>query len=97
MISSIARRAILSKPAFNMGAVRAYTEGATGAPRPEQGGSDAFNKRERAQEDYYVRQHEAEKLKALREELQKAKEERQKSDDNIEKLNKEIDQLKNGN
>lgn len=54
---------------FSMSAIRA-AEGDTGAPRS--GGAaqgDAFTKREQASEDYYVRQHEKEKLEALKKKI----------------------------
>lgn len=46
---------------------RFYAEGDLGAPRSS--GSDSFNKREKANEDYYVREHEKQKLQQLREEI----------------------------
>lgn len=79
MSSTLAiRRALLSTRSVNF--VRMYTEGATGATRPE-GSSDAFSKREKAQEDLYIKQHEKEQLAALREALKKQKEQL----DNLEK------------
>lgn len=65
---TINRRSVQS----SLTAVRFYTEGATGAPRANS--PDAFNKREQAQEDYYVRQEEKRKLAALKEALKKQKE-----------------------
>lgn len=50
-------------------AVRCYSEaGSTGAPRND-GSEDNFTQRERAQEDYYVRQHEKEQLELLKKQL----------------------------
>ncbi|GAA6021959.1 hypothetical protein JCM10207_002619 [Rhodosporidiobolus poonsookiae] len=43
-----------------------------GAPSGK--GQDSFNKREKAQEENYVRQHEQEKLAALRKSIQASKE-----------------------
>ncbi|KAK7205678.1 mitochondrial ATPase inhibitor, IATP family protein [Myxozyma melibiosi] len=75
MISSVSRIAARRAPVARLFA-RAYSsEGATGSVRPggEKSG-DSFQKREAAQENLYVRQVEAEKLKALREALKKQRE-----------------------
>lgn len=50
-------------------------------------GKDAFNDREKAQESAYIKKHEAEQLKALKEQLDKQKE-------TIDKLSDEIKGLK---
>ncbi|KAK9368114.1 mitochondrial ATPase inhibitor, IATP-domain-containing protein [Lipomyces kononenkoae] len=74
MLSSVTRVAVRNSGA-RLPSIRFYSEGATGAPRS--GGekqSDTFTKREKAQEDLYVRQVEAQKLKALREALKKQRE-----------------------
>lgn len=60
-------------------AVRLYSEGSTGAPRTD-GSTDAFIKREKAQEDLYIKQHEKEQLAQLREQLKQ----QQKKIDNLE-------------
>ncbi|ODV74981.1 uncharacterized protein CYBJADRAFT_166752 [Cyberlindnera jadinii NRRL Y-1542] len=65
--------------------MRFYTAGATGATRQD-GSTDAFNKREKAQEDLYIRQHEKEQLEALKESLKKQKE-------SLDELEKKIDDL----
>lgn len=55
--------------AFSMSAIRA-AEGDAGAPRS--GGaaaSDSFTKREQANEDYYVKQQERQKLEALKKKI----------------------------
>ncbi|KAH3685528.1 hypothetical protein WICPIJ_003498 [Wickerhamomyces pijperi] len=70
MSSTLTIRRALSR---SVNFVRMYSEGATGATRPA-GSSDAFTKREKAQEDLYVKQHEKEQLAALRESLKKQKE-----------------------
>lgn len=49
--------------------------------------NDAFSDREKAQENVYVKKHEAEQLKALREKLQQQKE-------SINKLENEINNIK---
>lgn len=54
---------------FSMSAIRA-AEGDTGAPRT--GGAaqgDSFTKREQANEDYYVKQQERQKLEALKKKI----------------------------
>ncbi|KAK9487452.1 mitochondrial ATPase inhibitor, IATP-domain-containing protein [Lipomyces starkeyi] len=74
MLSSFTRVAVRSSTS-RLASIRFYSEGATGAPRP--GGeksADSFTKREKAQEDLYVRQVEAQKLKALRDALKKQRE-----------------------
>ncbi|KAK9237748.1 mitochondrial ATPase inhibitor, IATP-domain-containing protein [Lipomyces kononenkoae] len=74
MLSSVTRVAVRNSGA-RLASIRFYSEGATGAPRPggeKQG--DTFTKREKAQEDLYVRQLEAQKLKALRDALKKQRE-----------------------
>ncbi|KAA8905028.1 hypothetical protein TRICI_005356 [Trichomonascus ciferrii] len=86
LLNTIARRSVARAPTM----ARFYSEGATGSPRNEQS-ADAFNKRERATEDYYFHQHEAEKLKALKATLSKAKEEKAASEQKIEAVQKEID------
>lgn len=78
-----ARRALtIAKPARF---VRMYSEGATGSTRSD-GSSDSFTKREKAQEDFYVKKHQAEQLAALREQLAKQKEQ---IDELTQKISKE--------
>ncbi|SCU99137.1 LAFA_0G22210g1_1 [Lachancea sp. 'fantastica'] len=60
-------------------AARFYTDGSTGSPRGESA-DDAFSKRERAQEDYYVRKHEKELLAQLKQKVS----EQQKKIDHLE-------------
>ncbi|CDO54170.1 hypothetical protein DV451_003784 [Geotrichum candidum] len=67
--------------------VRFYTEGATGAPRPA-GSADSFNKREKAQEDLYVRQLEKERIAALRKSLKEQRDHLDKIEDQIDQLSK---------
>ncbi|ODQ53449.1 hypothetical protein SAICODRAFT_18936 [Saitoella complicata NRRL Y-17804] len=63
-----------------LGSVRTYAiDQGSGAP-------DAMNKREKAQEDMYMRNREAEKLKKLRESLSKQKE-------HIADIEKQLDEL----
>ncbi|CCK68731.1 ATPase inhibitor KNAG_0B02890 [Huiozyma naganishii CBS 8797] len=65
---------------------RWYTAGSTGAPR---GGSneDSFTKREKANEDYYIKQHEKEQLRNLRQQLEQNRKQ-------IENLEGQIAELK---
>ncbi|OBT89139.1 hypothetical protein VE02_01678 [Pseudogymnoascus sp. 03VT05] len=63
---------------------RAMGAGDTGAVRPS-GQTDAFQKREKAQEDYAIRQREKEKLLDLKKRLEK-------SQDHIKKLEQDIDE-----
>ncbi|CCE61399.1 hypothetical protein TPHA_0A03220 [Tetrapisispora phaffii CBS 4417] len=67
--------------------IRLYTEGATGAPRSE-GGGDSFTKREKANEDYFIRQHEKEQLAELRNQLQKQQKKLDQIESKIEQLSK---------
>lgn len=83
MLSRTALRTVRTVRPSRLAVGRFYSEGDTGAPRSAQEGADAFRSREKAQEDYYIRQHEADKLKALREQLNAAK-------DQIERLDQEI-------
>lgn len=66
-----ARRALTAVPR-RIVSVRAYTDGATGAPRTD-GSGDSFTKREKAQEDFFIRKHQAEQIAALKEQLAKQK------------------------
>ncbi|AET41339.1 uncharacterized protein Ecym_8043 [Eremothecium cymbalariae DBVPG len=58
-------------------------EGSTGSPRGDLT-NDAFVQREKAQEDYYIKQHEKDQLRRLREELSQHK---QKINNLEEKIN----------
>lgn len=63
-------------------AARFYSEGATGSPRAS-GSEDTFLKRERAQEDYFIKKHEKDQLAHLKEQL---KQQQKKIDSLEEKL-----------
>ncbi|ABN67435.1 ATPase inhibitor mitochondrial precursor [Scheffersomyces stipitis CBS 6054] len=85
MLSLASKRALpstlrTSVRAFSVSRV-AMTEGAINQA------NDAFSEKERAQENIYIKKHEAEQLKALKEKLEKQKE-------TIEKLEKEIGDIK---
>jgi TolA-binding protein len=72
--------------AFSMTA-RAMAEGDTGAPS-KYGGGDAFQKRERANEDYVVRQREHEKLLELRKKLDEQQAHIKRLSDHIDEITK---------
>ncbi|GMG22844.1 unnamed protein product [Ambrosiozyma monospora] len=76
-------RRVLALPTKRI-SLRMYSssEGATGATRPSSS-SDAFTKREKAQEDLYVKKHEADQLAKLKADLEKHKKE-------LEELEKQI-------
>ncbi|KAL1894431.1 ATPase inhibitor [Sporothrix stenoceras] len=82
--TAVARPATLrtATRTFATSAIR-MAEGDTGAPR---GTSDAFTKREKAAEDYAIRQREKEKLMQLK---QKLKEQQA----HLEQLSQHIDEL----
>lgn len=63
-------------------ATRAYSEGVVGS------GSKAFNEKEKAQEDYFVRQHEKDQLKKLKDDLAKLKKETSDLESSINGLEK---------
>lgn len=74
------RAAISSIRSFSSARVLASPEGPVN--------KDAFNDREKASENLYIKKQEKEQLKALREKLQKQKE-------SIDKLEEEINKIKN--
>lgn len=83
LIDMLARRALTAVPR-RIVSVRAYTEGATGATRSD-GSADSFTKREKAQEDFYIRKHQAEQIAALKEQLAKQKSQLEDLEKNINK------------
>jgi len=73
---------------FSMSAIRS-AEGSTGAPRS--GGaaaSDSFTKREQANEDYYVKQQEKQKLEQLKKKISDGEAQLAKDRKDMEDLNK---------
>lgn len=88
MLAQLAKRNITRSSISRINQIRCYTDGSTGAPRPG-GGSDAFQQREKANEEYWIRQQEAEKLKAWKD-LHKAKEENKSSEEQA-RLQKDFD------
>lgn len=67
--------------------VRQYTTDNFG-PQPTNSNGDNFLRRERASEDWYIRQHEKEQLKNLQEEIQKREKE-------LHELKEKASKLKN--
>ncbi|KAK4083582.1 uncharacterized protein Triagg1_1244 [Trichoderma aggressivum f. europaeum] len=65
---------------------RAMSEGDTGAPPKLGGAGDAFQRRERASEEYAIRQREKEKLLELRKKLTEQQE-------HLDRLAKHIDEI----
>jgi len=64
-------------------------EGDTGATRPAGGQGDAFQKRERASEDYAIKQREKEKLMELKKKLAEQQAHLKQLSDHIEEITKE--------
>ncbi|KAK4648197.1 ATPase inhibitor [Podospora bellae-mahoneyi] len=62
---------------------RAMAAGDTGAPPKTGGQGDAFQRREKAQEDFAIRQREKEKLIALRQKLREQQDHLQKLSDHM--------------
>ncbi|KAF4994192.1 hypothetical protein FGRMN_5966 [Fusarium graminum] len=65
---------------------RVMSEGSTGAPRPTGGSGDAFQRREKASEDYAIRQREKEKLIELKKKLAEQQQ-------HLDRLSKHIDEI----
>ncbi|OLN88660.1 ATPase inhibitor, mitochondrial [Colletotrichum chlorophyti] len=76
-----------SKAAFST-STRVMAEGDTGAPS-KYGGGDAFQKREKAAEDYAIRQREKEKLLELKKKLAEQQAHLQQLSDHIDEITKE--------
>ncbi|KAK6338986.1 hypothetical protein TWF696_009782 [Orbilia brochopaga] len=69
---------------------RGYSEGDTGAIRP--GGDaagDSFTRREKAAEDYYIKQREKERITKLREKLAEQRKHLDSLEEDIKELEKE--------
>ena len=73
-----------------MGIVRNYTigtsEGSTGSHRGF--GGDSFTKKEKANEDFYIKQHEKEQLRKLKEQLEKHKAELKNMEEQLQNIKK---------
>lgn len=64
-----------------------YTEGATGTPRGI-GQEDSFIKREKANEDFFIKQHEKEQMTTLREQLKRQQKKIDEMESKIHELTK---------
>ncbi|KAM0559711.1 hypothetical protein ACHAPJ_004235 [Fusarium lateritium] len=73
---------------------RVMSEGATGSPRPSGGQGDAFQRREKASEDYAIRQREKEKLIELKKKLQEQQQHLDRLSKHIDEITKEQDEQK---
>ncbi|TWU76850.1 hypothetical protein ED733_006137 [Metarhizium rileyi] len=69
--------------------VRAMGEGDTGAPPKTGGPGDAFQRRERASEDYAIRQREKERLLELKKKLAEQQQHLQRLSDHIEEITRD--------
>lgn len=91
MISRSNIRQTLKQTPKVMGMMRQYTvgssEGSTGSHRGL-GSEDSFTKKEKAQENFYIKQHEKEQLLKLKEQLQKHKEEVKNIEEQIDNIKK---------
>ncbi|KAK2072702.1 hypothetical protein P8C59_007040 [Phyllachora maydis] len=79
---------LLNTRAFSITA-RAMAEGDTGAPPKIGGQGDAFQRREKANEDFAIKQREKEKLLELKKKLSEQQAHLQKLSDHIDELTKE--------
>ncbi|PKS06664.1 hypothetical protein jhhlp_007414 [Lomentospora prolificans] len=86
-IAKTPRFAVAPRAAFST-TTRAMTEGATGAPPKTGGAGDAFQRRERASEDYAIRQREKEKLMELRKKLDEQQAHIKQLSDHIDEITK---------
>jgi len=86
------RRPVALSIATRRTAVRNMSEGSTGSGFSRAGGEaqgDSFTKREKANEDFYVRKKELEKLAALKEKLKQQRQHLDELDKHIEEYTKE--------
>ncbi|EPE03947.1 mitochondrial atpase [Ophiostoma piceae UAMH 11346] len=89
-LTTVAHPASFSARTFATSAIR-MSEGATGAP-PKTGSPDAFQRRERANEDYTIRQREKEKLQQLKLKLKEQQAHLDQLAQHIDELTKEDEQ-----
>ncbi|KAI1083150.1 mitochondrial ATPase inhibitor, IATP-domain-containing protein [Whalleya microplaca] len=80
--------ALASSRRFFSTTVRVMASGDTGAPPKTGGQGDAFQKREKANEDFAIRQREKEKLLELRKKLHEQQNHLQRLSDHIDELTK---------
>lgn len=81
--SSIAARSLRLQRGM---AVRLYSDNSNSGPIGTGGSSDSFVKRERAKEDYFVREHEKEQLQNLKKQLKEHQ-------DKVDSLKSKIESL----
>ncbi|EGS18830.1 uncharacterized protein CTHT_0054400 [Thermochaetoides thermophila DSM 1495] len=87
-IVKVARPALLSRATFST-TVRAMSAGDTGAPPKTGGLGDAFQRRERAQEELAIRQREREKLLALKKKLEEQQAHLKQLADHIDEITRD--------
>ncbi|KAL2154766.1 hypothetical protein VTH82DRAFT_3442 [Thermothelomyces myriococcoides] len=85
-VTKLARPALLSR---TFSTTVRVCSGETGAPPKTGGQGDAFQKRERASEDYAIRQREKEKLKELKKKLAEQQAHLQKLSDHIDEITRD--------
>jgi len=83
-----ARITVQSRAAFTSSS-RVMAAGDTGAPRAMGGQGDAFQKREKAQEDWAIREREKEKLMELKKKLADQHEHLKKLEASIDEITKQ--------
>ncbi|CAN8099571.1 unnamed protein product [Discula destructiva] len=86
--TKLARPALPSTRAFSVSA-RVMAEGDTGAPPGGLGKADAFQKREKANEDYAIRLREREKLLELKKKLAEQQAHLKQLENHIDEITKE--------
>ncbi|KAG7292983.1 hypothetical protein NEMBOFW57_003028 [Staphylotrichum longicolle] len=86
-ITKLARPALLSRTFATT--ARVSSAGDTGAPPKTGGQGDAFQRRERASEDFAIRQREKEKLKELKKKLAEQQAHLQQLSDHIDEITKD--------
>ncbi|KXX77911.1 ATPase inhibitor, mitochondrial [Madurella mycetomatis] len=86
-ITKLPRPALLSRTFSTT--VRAMSAGDTGAPPKTGGTGDAFQRRERANEDFAIRQREKEKLLELKKKLAEQQDHLKKLSDHIDEITRE--------
>ncbi|KAL1844263.1 hypothetical protein VTJ49DRAFT_2320 [Mycothermus thermophilus] len=91
MRTSVTKLARPARPLSRMFSTtaRAMSAGATGAPPKTGGQGDAFQRRERAQEDYAIRQREKEKLKELKKKIQEQQAHLKQLSDHIDEITRD--------
>ncbi|KAI3329356.1 putative mitochondrial ATPase inhibitor [Xylariaceae sp. AK1471] len=86
-LTKIPSRGPISTRAFST-TLRAMSAGDTGAPPKTGGQGDAFQRREKANEDYAIRMREKEKLLELRKKISEQQDHLKKLSDHIDEITK---------